>query len=407
MDQYTHREAMVIQDLTPERYTSWILTNGKDVVENGNHPESEYPNKRILSGCQSMRRTMFVGHNGKVREVGADMLTSVFTPSECRGKGYAARMLSELTDRMVNGKAGRYPLGITHPDISILYSDIGPKYYAKMGWPAHEAKHIKISVPSLSSPQAATNGVSISDKSHYRNGNGALDIDIDLPRVRILTEDEIPELVAADCVATRRNLESASQADPGAYLVTHVPSMDLLRYFWIREHCASSELYKERGHFDRGAIVTGPGYSEPGQRVWCYWSRTWAGRDSATNPKGNVMYILRIVTEAQPSFLHDQITKDTMPEFAKYARAIAALVRATQQEAQGCNLESIHLWNPHQLAQEGVRMVDSQAVVENRTDSSIPSLKWLPDLRNGKTKDVNNQAHSRVVWVQNDKLGWC
>lgn len=53
-------------------------------------------------------------------------IASVFTTDRHRKKGYASKLLSKLLERARNGMDGVIA--------STLYSDIGPSYYAKMGW---------------------------------------------------------------------------------------------------------------------------------------------------------------------------------------------------------------------------------------------------------------------------------
>lgn len=90
--------------------TNWVL------VDTSIPPEK----RTVLSGCETLRKRALVARSGRVEEVIAHGVGSVFTAPECRGRGYGARMIGEL------GKVLRtWQNTHGHSLFSILYSDIG------------------------------------------------------------------------------------------------------------------------------------------------------------------------------------------------------------------------------------------------------------------------------------------
>lgn len=92
--------------------TFWILAD-----------TASAPNSRtILASCESFRKRALVSReDGQVQEVTSHGIGSVFCNPELRGRGYAARMLSELGAALAEWqqKDGQTA------DFTVLYSDIG------------------------------------------------------------------------------------------------------------------------------------------------------------------------------------------------------------------------------------------------------------------------------------------
>lgn len=76
----------------------------------------------ILSACESLRKKAIVAHrDGTIRDVVTHGIGSVYCRSEYRGKGYAARMMQELSRKL---EYWQQPEG-GRALFSVLYSDIG------------------------------------------------------------------------------------------------------------------------------------------------------------------------------------------------------------------------------------------------------------------------------------------
>jgi GNAT superfamily N-acetyltransferase len=126
LDSYLERERyMPTVPLTRNgAMTHWIL------VDRNAKPDS----RPILNSMETIRKRALVAKNGEVKEVITHGIGSVFCNPEYRGKGYASRMLNELGPVLNKWDVDNKIPGREECLFSILYSDIGKKYYAKHGW---------------------------------------------------------------------------------------------------------------------------------------------------------------------------------------------------------------------------------------------------------------------------------
>lgn len=122
--------------------TTWILVE-----------KNRLPNQRqILCSCESFRkRSLTSDRKGNVQEGLVHGVASVFCPPEYRGRGYGARFMKELAQALRewqpdHGKS----IG------SVLYSDIGKEYYARLGWPPNPRNwHFVLPSVTMENPVAA------------------------------------------------------------------------------------------------------------------------------------------------------------------------------------------------------------------------------------------------------------
>ena len=78
--------------------------------------------RTILASCESLRKRALVrGQDGRVDEVVAHGICSVFSSPDFRGKGYGRRMITELGKSL---DTWQQECGRT-ADFTVLYSDIG------------------------------------------------------------------------------------------------------------------------------------------------------------------------------------------------------------------------------------------------------------------------------------------
>ena len=89
--------------------SSWVLVTKNDKI-----------GRRVLSGCETIRKKAFVARDGQVKEVICHGVASVFCPPEFRGKGYAGRMIKDLGEKLSNWQTDSQDCLF-----SVLYSDIG------------------------------------------------------------------------------------------------------------------------------------------------------------------------------------------------------------------------------------------------------------------------------------------
>jgi hypothetical protein len=138
----------------PGRFTSWVLV-----------PRADPGTTDILAACETYRRVALVQRPcGRVEEVATYGIASVFTPANQRRKGYAKHML-RLLHYVLSPREHMPPFpakwGVPPPAFfgdaafSVLYSDVGPDFYAtctkgetEPGWVAVRRPHRIFKVPS-------------------------------------------------------------------------------------------------------------------------------------------------------------------------------------------------------------------------------------------------------------------
>lgn len=253
---------------------------------------------------------------------------------------------------------------------SVLYSDIGKEFYAAHGWEPFNSAHI--SVP-------ASKNISISPS--------------DLPTVRPLYEKDLEPLCQADESLVRASLSARPRTSNTA--VALIPDIDTIRWHHAREDFVGQELHKKSPQI-KGAMVG----SEPGKRVWCYWTRMWYNNNPAES-KGNTLHILRLVIEDEK--LSDWEGSGTNhvngAGSMKHEDSIAALLVMAWQQAKEWNMEEVEAWNPTSAMVNAARRLDPEAVVVDRDKESIASLRWFPK--------HEGCIAEKIDWIGNEKYGWC
>ncbi|KAK7535932.1 uncharacterized protein J3D65DRAFT_646245 [Phyllosticta citribraziliensis] len=310
------------------------------------------PRRRVLSGCETFCKPAVVAQNGKTTDVIVHGVGSVFCPPEHRGRGYAGRMLEELGKRLPTWQTSEKRKCL----FSILYSDIGKKFYASHGWEPFPSSHI-----SLPPVEESAN----SSK---------------LPGLKELQAEDLAPLCAADEALLRKNLVDAAN---GKTRVALIPNVETIRWHHAREQFVGTELY---GRFPsiKGGVVG----DKEGQRIWCYWTRMWSNPNKGES-KGNTLHILRIVIE--PNVVPGSVVP-----------AIAALLARAQREAAEWHMEQVDYWNPSPEVVAAAQLLDPKAEVVDRDSESIASLRWF-----GESPSDGGSIADSIEWVANEKYGWC
>lgn len=350
LEAYLRREEhLYSQDMTKEGgMTPWMLVY---------QPDPNGP-RQVLCGCETLRKNALVAQNGKVEDVIAYGICSVFSPERYRGRGYAGRMMTELAKKLKSWKTeeGQLPL------FSVLYSDIGKQFYAARGWQPFPSAHVSLPLTSEEQP---------------------------VEQVRLLEAKEIPELCSQDEALLRKQLSALDSHSRSA--VALVPDARTFRWHHAREEFVGKEL-RDKLPAAKGAIVDGP----PGSRVWAIWTRVWS------NPKEespNTLHILRLVTEDESYSDFKPATADVVEKLknSSVARSIAAIFQAAQREAAQWDMKQVAIWNPTSATLAAAKLIDPNASVTHRETDSIASLQWHGST--GSWEDVD--------WIKNEKYGWC
>lgn len=344
VDTYIERENHLMdQHLTRDGLTCWILVDRTE-------PEGA---RTILSSCESYRKKALLAHDGQVEDVATHGVGSVYCRPEFRGKGYAKRMLEELSRQLETWKMEKEPRARSL--FTVLFSDIGRKFYAQFGWRPFLSSHMSLP-PVIQHEQS--NGVGEEARSLY-----AVDVKNCMCNDAILTN-------------LRDQMREASTKSPGAKIAI-MPDFDHFVWHWAREQFYAEKLFSHRAP----PMIKGAGVDEA--RVYCAWNRNFG-----ETPQDNVLYILRWVYD-DPTSPEEETT---------IVQAMAAILRRAQYEAHEWNMSKIEFWNPTPLLQKAVALLEPDAQVVHREESSIASLRWT-GAEQGLGKDVE--------WWLNEKYTWC
>ncbi|CAG8052767.1 unnamed protein product [Penicillium nalgiovense] len=340
VETYIERENHLLQQrLTRDGLTCWILVDR-------NEPEDK---RTILSSCESYRKAALLAHNGQVEKVSTYGVGSVYCRPDFRGKGYAKRMLEELSTKLETWEMEKEPRRKSL--FTVLFSDIGKKFYAQFGWRPFSSSHMSLPAATVAPEKAVT---------------------------RDLFAEDVHKCLCSEIVLAklREQMRLASQKASGANIAI-LPNFDHFVWHWAREEFYAENLFSERSP----PLVKGAGDDQA--RVYCAWNRNFG-----ETPEDNVLYILRWVYDDPASPAEEQAT----------IQAMAAILRRAQQEAHEWNMSKVEFWNPTPLLQKAVALVDPKAELVHREKESIASLRWTGE-EQGLGKDVE--------WWLNEKYTWC
>ena len=248
--------------------------------------------------------------------------------------------------------------GETH--FSILYSDIGKKYYTKLGWLPFASSHVSL----LPAASPATNGV---------NGHKEED-------AKLLYEDDLKALCELDESYLRKGVSRTAKSS-NKPAVAVIPDQLTMSWHHLREQFMCSKLFPQKTPPTiHGAISAGA----PGSRVWIIFSRVFYG--PLADPKsGNTLYLLRLVVE------DEQDTEEN-------AQRLKSVLEVAQAEAKEWEVGGLAVWNVSGVVKGLLKRTGQEHKEVDRESDSITSLMWYGD---GKG-DVDS-----VEWVGNEKFAWC
>lgn len=319
--------------------TPWILTDAA-------LPPDQRP---VLSSCETLRKRVLVGGpDGAIREAYGHGVASVFTYPEQRGKGYAAKMMSLLAETLAKRQREKDGDAIC----SVLFSDIGKTFYAKVGWKPFESAHLVFPAASTSTAE----------------------VDASL---RHITYDDLPSLASRDEELIRKTLSAPTSKSRVAIL----PDLDTLLWHMHREDFMCKHIFS-RTPTAHGVIYSPPG--RPNVRVWAIWMRGFYG--GVANPEKNTLHFLRFVVEDEEGISDEEL-----------ATSIRAIVSASRMEAKDWLCANLELWNPNERVKKlALDMSDLGGKFVVRETEEITSMNWFGE---GSADDVE--------WVANEKFAWC
>jgi len=352
MSQYFTREQHLLnQPLTREnRIVAWILTS----THLPNNPDGTRP---ILAACETLLCHAYVARNGKLFKIFAHGIASVFTRREHRGKGYAQRMMKELGTIL---DTWQQPAG-TKGTFSVLFSDIGPKFYANMGWKAFPSTDILL--PAIDSEHT------------YEETKSRLN----LPEVSALTAADLPGIPTIPYLESELVYKSTQTPD-----VPHVAiRADIEHFGWhhAREEVQSSILGLPEPTI-KGAVHNSTGAA-------LIWTRVFA-----TKPEEWQLVVLKTVLPVSEVELGEE-------KLEEVEMALAALLLRAQLEATRSSLQAgVQVWSPEPIvvrAAQRLREGEGKVAVVARDMYSICSLRWV----------AGQDEAEKVVWLGKEKYAWC
>ncbi|KAL2068615.1 hypothetical protein VTL71DRAFT_14952 [Oculimacula yallundae] len=317
--------------------TNWILVD-KSL------PADE---RRILASCETYKkRALLARPDEEVRDVVIHGIASVFCDPEHRGHGYPQRMLRDLAEALKTWQVndGETCVG------SVLYSDIGKDYYAKLGW-APVGHNTHLSIPAKKR----------ADSWNFENGTVVLDANL-------------ADLCGRDEASLRKWL--AESAQDGLMVL---PDEDHMRWHHAKEDFICEKLFSQK--CPSKGVMTRSQANENG--TWAIWTRRFYG-NRETARKENTLYILRLVIENQNP------DEEAMTELRK---SLEEVLQAAQAEAANWELSTVKLWDPSPLVLDLIQRIDVEYNLVERQQDGIASLKW----------HGNGAVPS---WVVNEKYAW-
>ena len=333
--------------------TFWILVDK-------NLPPDHRP---ILSSCTTFRKRSLVSDaQGSLTEAIIHGVGNVFCEPAYRCRGYGSRMMKELAEVLRSWQAES-----TKCVGSVLYSDIGKTYYAKLGWyPSPNNTHIELDPLRAPKPLKAK---------------------------QLLSQD-LGQLCKEDEAMVRKRM--SGKAD-GKTRMMIVPDHDHMLWHHSKEEFVCQKLFgklpKVKG------VITGP----PGNRIWAIWTHRFYG-DPESAASGNTLYILRLVIENQavaragtsPSDGKEILSDAGQRE--SQAEQLKIVLESAQIEAAEWNLLDVKLWHPTPLTEELIECAGLQYCKVEREKEGIGSLLWY---------GAGSERQDTLEWVGNEKYAWC
>lgn len=360
LEAYIRREGFLAdQPLTRDGgMTFWILVDSN---------QTSTP-RTILASCESLRKRAIVRReDGEVEDTIAHGIASVFGNPDFRGKGYAVRMIKELGKALDTWQ--QQPETVA--DFTVLFSDIGKKFYSKLGWEPFPSSHVALTALEHEGRDSDSNR---------------------LPQAYPLHDNDLVDLCRADEAALRTRIAEPAKGS-STVTVALLPDMATMQWHKAREVFVAKELLGRTPEV-RGAIVN----AEKDLRVWCIWTRTFG-----SNETENTLNILRMVVEGEEEVQirkpgADGASMQSNESNQAQVLATAAVLRAAQFEAAKWTMKEVQVWDPSPLCEQAAKYLEPSSKLIDREDDSIASLRWHgPPLGPGVT----------LSWMGIEKYNWC
>lgn len=354
--QYLDREAYLLTAPLARNggLTQWMLTDSTA------SSSSERP---ILSSCETIqKRAIISSPSGTITDVTAHGVASVFTNPDRRGRGYASKMMKLLGEHLANQQA----TSENSAALSILFSDIGEKFYARDGWMPIGNTHIEFPVVSSSDTMPADTTAS--------------------NQITELRDADLAELSKRDEQLLRTRLSTPLPPNTAnSTRIAILPDHDTLQWHYSREDFMMQHFLSSPVRV-RGAMYTAPASSGRPRRVWALWVRNRYG-GAEGHAVYTVLHFLRFVVEDEEATTDDELEA-----------ALRGIMGVAQREAQAAQCSNIDIWNPSGRVRAVFeqRLPELQGKFVTRDMYNLASLRWFGP---GSAEDLD--------WVANEKFAWC
>ncbi|KAF9300782.1 hypothetical protein BGZ74_007513 [Mortierella antarctica] len=261
----------------------------------------------ILSAVETfLRPGMVATKELGVRDVASVSVASVFTPAHYRGYGYGSLMMRLLWSRIEQ---------MDNVEFTFLYSDVGPIFYARMGWDPKRSEEMVIPTDFALPASGCT---------------------VTLDNV---TDHSLENLVALDAQQLRETMkvQIETTADFTA-LAAVTPEPTCLQWLHARSRFVAAHVLKLEQH-----EITSLGARDQASNSFVLWFHDLVKSQ---------LFIVR--WRVDPS--------------VNQAETVCALMGAAQAEAKKWNLSKAVIWNPEQS------LGDILGLEIAYRDSAIPSL---------------------------------
>ncbi|SPO03260.1 uncharacterized protein DNG_05942 [Cephalotrichum gorgonifer] len=280
----------------------------------------------IVSAVDSVGKAALVVDGNGLRTGRAYGVGSVYTAPQYRKQGMAGFMLQRLQEAMD-----------ADSEFSVLYSDIGTKFYGGFGWAAHPSLQVSV----------------------YLEGSGGAAPE--KPEdVRFLSRGEMKEYCEKD-VAELTERMGELVPEEGRTHVAFLPTFEQLDWQFLRD-----ELHVRAV---KGRELENCGAATADGSAWVYWHHD-LGK--------NMLMVHRVV--------------------ARSPEAVRSLLWAAVAEAAAWGLERVVAWNPEGVVEDGARLLAEEDGVrvrfEFREDSRRPCLR----LKGGADGDVVWEDNYFYAW---------
>jgi hypothetical protein len=304
----------------------------------------------IVSHMESLTRRAFYKVQGlPVGETVSHGIGSVFTPAQNRGKGYAAIMLKQASEKLDNWNNQSLDAPANDHSFNVLWSDVGD-YYSKFDYHVTDTKEIKFSIETIEVawPEGVT-PVGIED---------------------------VAALSAQDVKQVRSEIDKATEAD-GVTRLAIVPEDMVYEPAFRRAQFLAP--YLSKSSTKEPPTVFGAKHGG----CWIFWTQDFAN---------NKVTCLRM-------FADNSLSKQQTLE------SVDLLIRAAISNAAKWNIPAFNLWVqdiPCQLTVEDLSAYFNQTPIKGVTSKIHNRPDSWPMVRYHNGKDPKDQ----IKWVYDGKYGW-